>query len=455
MTTAGSAVGRAHVRWLSAQLILVVIGAGVGCGGGDAGTPAGSGGRGSGGVQSSGGAPGSGGGGVDATGGGGPGTGGADFTGGAPGGGGAGSGGSGAGTGGSGTGGSTGSGGAAGTGTGSGGMGPGGGGGSVTGTGGMGGARPGLSFTPADGIYSVALSITTTGVTKMLTLHNGGAASVMVTGLTVTGAQATRFMVDGGPTLPASVPANGDLPVPVKFLPPTSGGTTVYSATLTATASGATAAIATAGLYGLAMSTSNAEASLDQIVKTLGYNVNVGGTGLTLGTSSALIGDEIAAKRFVKAAGAPSVGFQPMARYSPFEAANYGYYTGTTAAVERHPLGTMSKGPQDNVANRTLFPPLDAGAMLTFDPGTVSFGFFAESPSNASYLGTDARLYQEDALNNDQGGVLPVHRFRVYPLKNRAGQAVAGSFLVVCEEASNSDYQDYVFVLSNAAVSPN
>jgi len=109
----------------------------------------------------------------------------------------------------------------------------------------------------------------------------------------------------------------------------------------------------------------------------------------------------------------------------------------------------------DNVANRTLFPPVDAGAMLTFDPGTESFGVFAESLMNAASLGSDGRFYQEDALNNDQGGVLPEHRVRAYPLKNRTGQAVANSYLLVCEEASNSDYQDYVFVISNVSPAPN
>jgi hypothetical protein len=38
---------------------------------------------------------------------------------------------------------------------------------------------------------------------------------------------------------------------------------------------------------------------------------------------------------------------------------------------------------------------------------------------------------------------------RSFPLRNRSGDPVADSFVVVCEEASNSDYQDYVFVISN------
>jgi hypothetical protein len=93
--------------------------------------------------------------------------------------------------------------------------------------------------------------------------------------------------------------------------------------------------------------------------------------------------------------------------------------------------------------------------MLTFDSGTEAFGIFAESQMNTSAVGSDGRFYQEDALNNDQGGTLPVHRFRAYPLKNRTGQAIANSYLLVCEEATNSDYQDYVFVISNVSPAPN
>jgi hypothetical protein len=334
--------------------------------------------------------------------------------------------------------------------------GAGGGGTSGGGTGGVAGSGGGVAFDPADLVYSVALSVTTVGVTKTLALRNDFGAAMNVASLTVGGSDAARFMVDGPPTLPATVPAGSALNLSVRFLPPTSSATTTYSATLTASfsAAGGTGMVR-AGLYALAMSTSNAEPTLDQVVRTLGFAVNVGGTTIALGTGSAAIGDEILVRRFAKAAGAAQVRLEPVARYSPFEAADYGYYTGAGASMTRHTLGTMSRGPMDNVANRTLFPPVDAGAMMTFDPGGESFGIFAESGMNASSLGNDARFYQEDALNNDQSGVLPVHRFRAYPLKDRGGQAVANSYLLGCEEASNSDYQDYVFLIANVTPAPN
>lgn len=260
-------------------------------------------------------------------------------------------------------------------------------------------------------------------------------------------AMGTGFKLEMPPSLPVDIAVGQDLPVNVRFAP-TTGGTATFEAKLTATSA---AGSPSAALFGLAMNAQNSEASFAQIVQTLGYKVNVGGSSTTLGTGQGLIGDEVAAPRFVKAGAAP-VGLRVVARYSPFEAAPYGYCTGTAPNVTRTQLGVMSKGAADNIANRTLFPPLDAGALGTFDPGSETFGLFAESESNVAYLGADGRFFQEMSLNNDQGSVLPVHRFRVYPLKDRAGVAIPNSYLIGCEEASNSDYQDYVFVISGVNI---
>jgi hypothetical protein len=311
------------------------------------------------------------------------------------------------------------------------------------GSGGM--APAGLSFVPAEGITSVALSVNPGGVLLPMKLHNGDASSTSVTALGI--AMGEAFKLETPPSLPVDVAAGQDLLVGVRFAPTTTS-TATFEARLTATSATGSAS---AALFGLAMNAQNGEATLSQVVQTLGYKVNVGGTTTTLGTGKDLIGDEVAAPRFVKS-GAAAVGFQVVARYSPFEAAAYGYYTGAAPNVTRTQLGIMSKGAADNIANRTLFPPLDAGALSSFDPGSEPFGIFAESQSNVASLGADARFFQEESLNDDQGAVLPVHRFRVYPLKDRAGIAIANSYLIGCEEASNSDYQDYVFVISGVSI---
>jgi hypothetical protein len=331
----------------------------------------------------------------------------------------------------------------------------------TSGADGMGGADGGgvgeVAFEPREAVYSVALSVTTTGVTETIGLRNTFGFSVTVSDIVIAGGDGSAFSLEGAPAVPSTISAGDLLELSVRFQPPLNAPTRTFSATLSATSSGEDAGdvTVTAGLYGLAMSMANAEATLDQVLSTLGIVADVGSTTLTLGTGSAPVGDEILVSRFVKANAAQPVRLVAMARYSPMEAANYGYYTGEAASITLHQLGTMSQGPADNVANRTLFPPLDPGAMLEFEPGSEAFGLFAESQANVPSLGSDGRFFQEDALNDDQGNVQPMHRVRVFPLRSRSGDAVANSFLLACEEASNSDYQDYVFVISNVTPAPD
>ena len=56
--------------------------------------------------------------------------------------------------------------------------------------------------------------------------------------------------------------------------------------------------------------------------------------------------------------------------------------------------------------------------------------------------------YTEDALNALQPtGV--THRTRIYPMADREGNPIENSYLIAFEDASNGDYQDYMFVIDN------
>jgi hypothetical protein len=46
------------------------------------------------------------------------------------------------------------------------------------------------------------------------------------------------------------------------------------------------------------------------------------------------------------------------------------------------------------------------------------------------------------------------HAARIYPLKSRGGARIPDAYLVCFEEASNGDYNDYVFVLTNLKPAP-
>jgi hypothetical protein len=168
--------------------------------------------------------------------------------------------------------------------------------------------------------------------------------------------------------------------------------------------------------------------------------------------------DEVAASRFVKA-GVGNVGMTLVARFSPVGALPYGWYTSTAGCPAGcTTLGTMAQvmDAQTSDKARMVYPPITAGTMTEFDPGTSPFGLWVDSDQKTQRFKEGGNMangdwdYSEDALNSPANA----HRFKSYPLKDTAGVAIPKTYLVAVEEAGNGDYQDYVFVLSNVTAMP-
>ncbi len=166
----------------------------------------------------------------------------------------------------------------------------------------------------------------TTSAIKALGINNIGNAPLTVSSVTLGGASAADFTIVA-PATPFIVGAGETRSIDVRFTP---GATVVgsLSATIAIASDDADEGTTMVGLYGLSTNgeQGNNEPPLKQVVDTLGYPINVGGTGLILGTGAAPIGDEVAAPLFQKA-GAGAVGLKPVARYSPDELLPFGYYT--------------------------------------------------------------------------------------------------------------------------------
>jgi hypothetical protein len=169
------------------------------------------------------------------------------------------------------------------------------------------------------------------------------------------------------------------------------------------------------------------EPFLKIVLQTLGYDVDVGGSGL-LSTTTPLVGSEVAAPRFKAKAAAP-IELRPVARYSPQEPIPYGFYTASGEAE----VGTIA-----NDQYQALNPTTVLGSQLTFGPPAGEFGLYTASKTHSTYT-EDTK----NAANQVQ------HAVRTYPLRDRAGAPIADAYLVCFEEAANGDYQDYVFVLKN------
>ncbi|MEM6883464.1 MAG: hypothetical protein AAF571_00425 [Verrucomicrobiota bacterium] len=181
------------------------------------------------------------------------------------------------------------------------------------------------------------------------------------------------------------------------------------------------------------------EPGMDLILQTLGIKIDIGWAGLTNHTHPELQGSEIKASLF-RRAHPGTVSLQPVARYSPNFLLPFGYYIPTESAPNLFVLGTLAQKTSTKDEHNCLFPSLASG-QTTFDPGNKKFGIFTSSPSHFAY--------SEDLLNQRLEPKHVPHAVRVYPARNRKGDLLTNTYLICFEEATNGDYQDYVFLLSN------
>jgi len=263
-----------------------------------------------------------------------------------------------------------------------------------------------------------------------VTVRNVGDAPLELTRADIVGVDAADFGLTGPASLPLEVAPGEAFTFELTFAPTNAAGTS--EAELRVASNDPDKRVVGVGLYGLAISGEGGrdEPTLQAVVDTLGFAVDVGSEELVLGTSSEPIGDEVSAPLFQKAGSGP-VTLVPVARFGPEEVLPYGYFTlkgGEPVLREVARVGAAHA--------QTLRPPLETGR-TRFDPGGGPFGLFAEAGGS--------RQHTLGSLNTGPS----THAARIYPLKDRRGRSVPNSYLVTLEEAANGDYQDAVFVLSN------
>ncbi|GBF06815.1 glycosyl hydrolase family protein [Deinococcus aerius] len=288
-----------------------------------------------------------------------------------------------------------------------------------------------LDLTPAEQIFSGVVN--STGAPQAVTLRNRGSAPLRINSVELTGKNAADFRLVNPPAWPLTLPPGASAEVATSFTPNEVGA---LQAALRVTSDALGKPAQTVGLYGLSArgEQGNLEPPLAQIVQTLGYDIDVGGKNLILGTGPGPIGDEVLAPLFTKAGPGP-VTLRPVARYSPDDPLPFGYYTPGSGSPALHPVAEIARG-----GEQRLNPPVSPGGRETFDPGSATFGLYVGATSYAPQ-----NSYTQDELNTAR----VEHAARIYPLNNRAGQPLENSYLVAFEPAVNGDYQDYVFVVSN------
>ncbi len=287
-----------------------------------------------------------------------------------------------------------------------------------------------LSASPTELVFSTVKGSTTAA--KTVTLTNSGTSPLVISSMTATGTNAASFTVSA---TPQTLAVGGTATISVTFNPATSSVTGYQAAALRVISDDPNASTYDIGLFGLATTgeQGNNEPPLKAVVDTLGRNIDVGGTGLILGTNPAPIGDEVSAPLFVKA-GTGAVTIKPVARYSPDELLPFGWYTNPAGDPILNEVATIALNQE-----QTLNPAIVAGGGNSFDPGNQSFGVYVKS------ISFGRNTYTQDGINTN----IP-HGARTYPAKNRLGVVIPNTYLVAFEDAQNGDYQDYVFEISNA-----
>jgi hypothetical protein len=268
---------------------------------------------------------------------------------------------------------------------------------------------------------------------RSIFIKNSSSSEASINQLLIRGRHATDFHLNTVVTFPLSIPADDSVELSFTFKPKENIG--IHTSTLqinSAAFDDGQALVQLVGLANKGMEGEN-EPSLHTILETLGYAIDIGGTSLKLGTEDSLLGDEVQLKQFVSAS-SEKVQIIPVARFSPEGQVPFGYYQEKDSQLMYNKVGTLS---EEYLQHQSLFPRLTSGK-TSFAPEKGSFGIFISTDSHATY--TDYTLNTEVE-----------HACRVYPLKDSDGNTIENHYLICFEEATNGDYQDFVFVISNVS----
>jgi hypothetical protein len=180
------------------------------------------------------------------------------------------------------------------------------------------------------------------------------------------------------------------------------------------------------------------EPSLHTVIEAIGITTDIGWQDLAQHTRNELQGEEIRATLFEKAGDGP-VTMTPVARFSPPFALPFGYYLESSEGPRLKQVGILADSGRFH-QHQTLMPRVVAGE-TAFNPAGEQFGIYVVSPTHISF--------SEDIWNQLRYPGNTAHAVRVYPARNGPGGLIKDTYLICFEEASNGDYQDYVFTLSN------
>jgi hypothetical protein len=297
---------------------------------------------------------------------------------------------------------------------------------------------------------------------KRVRVKNVGTETLVVSSVSVAGLGASAFRIVGSATSFSLAPGQ-ETQVQVEYRPPALTGTKKgerHIASLFFDSNDASQPRDEVFLRGWHMREyeNNVEPSRQEITDTIGFTTNLG-TGLPRDDVNA--GEEMRGSGYFRKAGAGPVRLYPLARFSTRTSGA----TGNTRWFSQGVTPTQStwhelyKFPGCNCAdplvgpggeNQKLVPTPDAAVGFN-PPGNFGIGVRASGEN----------LWSVDSLNMDDDPATQdaPHTFRFWPAEDRDGSVIPNTWIVGVDLGSspealltkNWDYQDFMYVLSNAA----
>jgi hypothetical protein len=309
-------------------------------------------------------------------------------------------------------------------------------------------------------VFSTAKGIDTPA--RSFIVKNVGSKNLVVTDITISGAQAGSFRLASGQARSFTLAPGASTGVSVVFRP----GTVLGKHTASLFVHSSDAAQPADEMFLRGYNARDYENSMEpnraQLVDAVGYKTNVG-TGLPKDDVNA--GEEMRGSGyFTKATTTGPVVIYPLARYSsrtsgatgttrwyPFGSTGVGTalysFNGCGNSCQLNPDGTMGPN-EDGGENQKLVP----------QPNTSTVSFNPSGAFGISLYASGENLFSDDLRNDAPNTNSNTHNFRFWPMRDLAGNVVPNAWIVgidlgldnLTNPTKNWDYQDFMYVLSNA-----
>ena len=290
--------------------------------------------------------------------------------------------------------------------------------------------------------------------TATVRVGNTGTGPMRIDSLDVSG---TAFTLVDPPPLPVSVDPGGSVTLKVRFAPTVTGSTAtqLFEETLTVSsdaADGPTHEVELAGLY-QRETEAGTEPDVVAIAEAFGWGTTILGPRQQLNNRGRVttVGDEILSPYWRRADTSAPVGVRQLAALHSCcnNTAGFSWFAkGTSSPKEvlRH----------DGQWAQTLLPRRNGSdttpASSAFTPSSEVFGFKIdpEWSDPAKNNKSPDRCTASSPSGKEEPGCQLGHHVRVWPVEDRDGVAVPGTYLVVMDYAGiNYDFNDNAYLLTN------